>query len=244
MIGRSLFISDIHLLTDRPKITEIFMRFLETEAHKADALYILGDLFEVWIGDDDETPLHKTVIQALRALVDAGIPVYCMHGNRDFLLGKRFMQQSGCILLPDPSVIVLYGTPTLISHGDIFCTRDKQYMKFRKKTRNKLVQKLFLLKSLAKRRAIADQLRETSKAYIAKAEPDLMDVAPETVEQMMRKYKVRYLIHGHTHKPTIEQFMLDNHTATRVVLDTWNDVGNVLVCTPNSELSFTVHTLL
>jgi UDP-2,3-diacylglucosamine hydrolase len=228
-VNKTLFISDLHLEEDQPDIAGIFLRFLQNEARGADSLYILGDFFEAWVGDDDLTVFHRSIIAALRATTAAGLPIYIMRGNRDFLLGQRFMRASGCRLLPDEVVLDLAGVPTLLLHGDQLCTADTAYMKFRKKSRNWLVQKLFLLKSLKKRQAIAANMRAKSKLHTSNAPQYLMDVTQAEVERMMAKHKVQHLIHGHTHRPAVHQFTLDNAPATRTVLAAWHDKGNVLV---------------
>ena len=153
-----------------------------------------------------------------------------IHGNRDFLLGKKFFRETSCQLLPDEHVINLYGSPTLLMHGDTLCTRDKAYLKFRKKARNWFFQKIFLFKSLKKRRAISEKYREASKAYTSTAPDNIMDVTQEEVIRVMKKHHVQYLIHGHTHREAIHQFQLNNKTATRTVLGAWHECGSVLIC--------------
>jgi UDP-2,3-diacylglucosamine hydrolase len=230
----TLFISDLHLEPYRPDITELFLRFLNTTALKADALYILGDFFEAWIGDDDTSDFHQTIITALHQATQQGLPIYFTHGNRDFLIGKKFLRASGCQLLPEEYVIDLYGTPTLVMHGDTLCTLDENYLKFRKKTRKWWVQKLFLLKSLKKRRAIAAKMRADSKEYTSTAPDYLMDVTQTEVERVMQKHQVRHLIHGHTHREAIHHFDLTGQAAKRIVLGAWHDRGSVLVCEKKS----------
>jgi UDP-2,3-diacylglucosamine hydrolase len=154
-----LFISDLHLEESSPKQTQLFLSFLKSATREANSLYILGDFFEVWIGDDDLSPFHKTIIDALKQATSQGLTIYFMHGNRDFLLGKKFFKMTGCHLLPDETVIDLFGQPTLLMHGDTLCTLDVNYLKFRKKVRKWWVQKLFLMKSLKKRQGIAAKMR-------------------------------------------------------------------------------------
>jgi UDP-2,3-diacylglucosamine hydrolase len=226
----NLFISDLHLEDSRPDITDIFFRFLQGDARQADNLYILGDFFEAWIGDDNLTDFNRSVIAELRKATAAGLPIYIMHGNRDFLLGKRFLKATGCQLLPDEYVVNLAGTPTLLMHGDTLCTTDIAYLKFRKTSRNWFMQQLFLLKSLKKRQAIAADMREKSKAYTSTAPEKLMDVTQEEVARVMLKHKVQHLIHGHTHRPAVHQFELAGKSATRTVLAPWHEHGSVLIC--------------
>jgi UDP-2,3-diacylglucosamine hydrolase len=226
----NLFISDLHLEDSRPDITDIFFRFLRQDAVKADALYILGDFFEAWIGDDNLTDFNLSVIAELKRATDAGLPIYIMHGNRDFLLGKRFLKSTGCRLLPDEYVVDLAGTPTLLMHGDTLCTADIAYLKFRKKSRNWFMQQLFLLKSLKTRQKIAADMREKSKAYTSTAPEKLMDVTQVEVLRVMSKHHVQHLIHGHTHRPDLHRFELTEKPATRTVLAPWHDHGSVLIC--------------
>lgn len=227
---RTLFISDLHLDEQHPEMTGLFLKFLKTEAIHAEALYILGDFFETWIGDDDQSTFHDTIIQALREVTEQGIPVYFLHGNRDFLLGKKFFRQTGCKLLPDEYVINLYGTPTLLMHGDTLCTQDIAYLKFRKKARNIFFQKMFLLKSLKKRRLIAEDMREKSRQYTSTQPEYIMDVTPAEVERVMLKHGVKRLIHGHTHREAVHSLMVDGMQAERVVLGAWHGCGSMVVC--------------
>jgi UDP-2,3-diacylglucosamine hydrolase len=227
---KTLFISDLHLEENRPEMAELFINFLINEAIQADALYILGDFFEAWIGDDDLTPFHQKIIAALRSVTQKGLPVYMMHGNRDFLLGKRFMRATGCQLLPDEKVINLYGTPTLLLHGDTLCTQDVKYLKFRKKSRTWLYKKLASLKSLESRRAIAAKMRASSKEHMRNLADYMMDVTQEEVEHVMQRRQVQHLIHGHTHREGVHHFTINNQPATRTVLGAWHEHGYVLIC--------------
>jgi UDP-2,3-diacylglucosamine hydrolase len=226
----NLFISDLHLEDSRPDITDIFFRFLQHDACKADALYILGDFFEAWIGDDNLTDFNRSVIAELNKATTAGLPIYIMHGNRDFLLSKRFLKATGCRLLPDEYIVDLAGTPTLLMHGDTLCTADVAYLKFRKTSRNWFMQQLFLLKSLKTRQGIAANMREKSKAYTSTAPEKLMDVSQEEVARVMSQYNVQHLIHGHTHRPAVHEFELHHKPATRTVLAPWHEHGSVLIC--------------
>jgi len=224
----TLFISDLHLDPERPDITGQALDFLRTEARDAEALYILGDLFEAWVGDDDPEPEKRRVIAALRQLRDGGLPCYFMHGNRDFLVGEGFAAESGCTLLPDPTVIELYGTPVILMHGDTLCTDDHQYQAFRSMVRNPDWQRAMLARPLPERLALARQLRETSAASMAGKSMDIMDVNQGAVEQAMREHGVYTLLHGHTHRPAVHRFELDGHEAVRIVLGDWYTQGSAL----------------
>lgn len=224
----TLFISDLHLDESNPVIVGIFNQFIDYLLHKKiDALYILGDLFEAWIGDDEQTTLQKNVCRRLAQLASAGTPVYFIHGNRDFLIGKRFVHESGCILLPEHKVINLYNRPTLIMHGDSLCTDDIKFQKFRKLTQNKLLRQLFLFMPLSLRKKVAINLRNRSKKYTAMADDTIMDVNQKAVNDIMKKYHVDLLIHGHTHRPFIHK---NENNTTRIVLGAWHTSGNVLIC--------------
>lgn len=230
-----LVISDLHLDENSPEMATLFLRFLKNEAIKADALYILGDFFEMWIGDDNLTDFNLSIIQALHKATQAGLPIYFMHGNRDFLIGKKFLKATGCQLLPDEYVVNLYSTPTLMMHGDTLCTEDVKYLKFRKKSRNWFMQQLFLLKSLESRRAIAKKYREASKTHTSTSPDYIMDVTPAEVERVMLKHNVQRLIHGHTHRKAVHSWMLDERPMTRTVLGAWHEHGSVLVCEPSGS---------
>ena len=227
----TLFISDLHLSAERPAITALFLDFLRGRARSAEALYILGDLFEYWIGDDVAgQPEYQPLIAGLRELTAAGVPVYVMHGNRDFLLGTGFEQATGCTLIPDPSEISLYGEKTLLMHGDSLCTDDVAYLKFRAMVRNPDWVKMFLAKTIAERVAIVRDYREISKAATATKKPEIMDVNPGAVESVVRQHGVRHLIHGHTHRPAQHQLQVDGQDRRRTVLGDWYDQGSVLHC--------------
>jgi UDP-2,3-diacylglucosamine hydrolase len=229
----TLFISDLHLAAERPAITALFLEFLRTRAATAEALYVLGDLFEYWIGDDSAAhPDYRPLIDGLRALTAAGVPVFVMHGNRDFLLGTDFERATGCRLLPDPSVIDLYGEPVLLMHGDTLCTDDTAYLKFREMVRNPDWVKMFLGKTLAERVAIVRDYRDISKAATATKKPEIMDVNAGAVAAALRAHRVHHLIHGHTHRPAQHVLTVDGATMRRTVLGDWYDQGSVLVCEP------------
>ena len=223
-----LFISDLHLDPARPDVAQAFFRFMEQQAPKADALYILGDFFEAWIGDDMQHEFIDAVKQSLRTLIETGIPVYLMHGNRDFLIGKLFTEETGCQLLEDPTLLELFGRKVLLMHGDTLCTRDVDYLAFRQMVRNPDWQKDFLSKSLAERLAIAQNIREVSKEKTGQLQYEIMDVTPSEVEKVMAEQDAQLLIHGHTHRPAIHQLEVNGKAAERVVLGDWHSAGWML----------------
>jgi len=225
-----LFISDLHLDPERPPVTELFLEFLATRARAADALYILGDLFEAWIGDDDDAPLNLEVIGGLRACVEAGTPVFLMHGNRDFLIGQRFAEQSRCTLLPDPERIDLYGVPTLLMHGDLLCTDDTEYLAYREMAHDGGWQSDLLAKPLQERRDIAAEMRRQSREKTAGKPEAIMDVKPDTVIDVMTHHAVTQLIHGHTHRPAEHAMHIAGLPARRYVLGDWYEQGSLLEC--------------
>jgi len=224
----TLFISDLHLDESRPQIVELFERFLGGAACGADALYILGDLFESWIGDDDDAPLPARVARALRELRDRSAPVYFMRGNRDFLLGADYAARAGMTLLDDPTVIDLHGERTLLMHGDTLCTDDGEYQKFRARVHDPAWQREFLSKPLPQRRAFAAQARGESRKHTSTASPEIMDVNQAAVESTLRAHGVRRLIHGHTHRPATHRFDLGGQAAERIVLGDWYEQSSVL----------------
>ena len=221
----SFIISDLHLDESRPAITQAFFEFLRGPAAGADALYILGDFFEVWIGDDDDAPLAAEVARQLKAYSDQGTALYLMHGNRDFLLGDDFARRCGATLLPDPTLAELGGEKVLLMHGDSLCTRDEEYMAFRQQARNPQWQQALLAKPLEERRQIAAQIRAVSKSMNSRKAEDIMDVTPEEVVDIMRAHDVRTLIHGHTHRPARHSLEIDGKPAERIVLGDWGDQG-------------------
>ena len=237
------FISDLHLEEARPDITDAFLAFLRDRAMDIDALYILGDFFEAWIGDDEKTPLQNQVAGALRAVSDSGTAVYLMHGNRDFLLGEDYSSRCSATLLPDPVVVDLYGAPTLLMHGDSLCTADEEYQKFRATMRNQQWQQMFLQRSLADRQKVARQLREISMAKNQGKEEFIMDVTPEEVVREMETHKVQRLIHGHTHRPAEHQLQANGRTAKRIVLGDWAENVWWLDVQPDSEPVLAKHPL-
>ncbi|MBS1205455.1 MAG: UDP-2,3-diacylglucosamine hydrolase [Proteobacteria bacterium] len=224
----TLFIADLHLQTEEPAITAGFLRFLAGEARQADALYILGDLFEAWIGDDDPNPLHQQIASAIKSLIESGVPCYFIHGNRDFLLGKRFARQSGMQLLTEAKVLDLYGRNVLIMHGDTLCTDDAGYQAFRKKVHTPWIQTLFLALPLFIRRRVAARMRAESKAANSSKSLEIMDVNPQAVIDVMEKHRVQWLIHGHTHRPAIHELTANNAPAYRAVLGAWHSEGSMV----------------
>jgi UDP-2,3-diacylglucosamine hydrolase len=224
----TLFISDLHLEAARPGIGEQFLAFLQREATGAEALYILGDLFESWIGDDDPNRHYAAMKRAIRAVTDGGVPVFFMHGNRDFLIGDRFANDTGVRLLPDPCKVALYGEDVLLSHGDALCIDDVRYQEVRSITRDPAWQSRMLDKPLAERQAIARQARADSMSHGASIDLDISDVNQGAVEQLLREYDVLALLHGHTHRPAVHRFLLDGVPATRIVLGDWYAQGSVV----------------
>ena len=228
----TLFIADLHLQTEEPAITAGFLRFLRGEAKSADALYILGDLFEAWIGDDDPNPLHREMAAAIKALVDSGVPCYFIHGNRDFLIGQRYARESGMTLLPEEQVLDLYGRNILIMHGDTLCTDDTGYLAFRAKVHTPWIQKVFLALPLFIRNRIAASMRAGSKAANSSKSMTIMDVNPQAVVKVMEKHRVQWLIHGHTHRPDVHSLIANGEPAHRVVLGAWHSEGSMVKVTP------------
>jgi len=222
------FISDLHLDAGRPKTVQTFLDFTRTEAIHANALYILGDLFEMWIGDDDIEPSNSRVMEALAEVAAAGVPCFYMHGNRDFLIGSAFFAATGGELIEDPKIVEIEGNQVLLTHGDVLCTDDKPYQELRRIVRNPYWQQNFLSKTLEERRAMAKDLRNQSLTETAAKPEDIMDVNQCAVKTMMQEHNVKFLIHGHTHRPGVHSFVLDGHQATRVVLGAWHEKGSVL----------------
>jgi UDP-2,3-diacylglucosamine hydrolase len=225
---KTLFVSDLHLDAASPQIARQFHAFLAGEARSAEALYILGDLFEAWLGDDDPEPAARATVGALRALADSGVPVFVMHGNRDFLIGERFCRETGATLLPDGTVIDLHGERAVLMHGDALCTDDASYQRLRRIVRNPVVRGLFRIMTLDQRRALAARLRAGSRAHVGMTAPEIMDVNAEAVAQAFRMAGVRTMIHGHTHRPAIHPLEVDGAPAKRIVLGDWYAQGSVL----------------
>ena len=224
----TLFVSDIHLDTARPETTRALLALLQGEARDAEALYILGDLFEAWVGDDDPGEPGAAVLAALKALSDGGVPVFLMRGNRDFLYGQQVAERGGLRLLPDPCVVDLHGVPTLLMHGDLLCLDDAAYQAFRRQVRDPAWQAQFMSQPLAARQAFAAQARAASQAHQAGIREDVGDVTPAEVARLMALYGVTRLIHGHTHRPAIHALQVDGRAARRIVLGDWYDQGSLL----------------
>jgi UDP-2,3-diacylglucosamine hydrolase len=224
----TLFISDLHLDGREAVSIELFRKFLTGEARSAQSLYILGDLFEAWIGDDEDDPAVAPVVAALSALTAAGVDCAVMHGNRDFLLGPRFAAATGCRLLGDFERVAIEGEHVLLTHGDLLCTDDTRYLRLRAQLRDLEWQRDFLAKPLAERRAIAADLRKLSAAEIAAKDDYIMDVNRDAVRDTMRAHDVRLLVHGHTHRPGVHRFELDGAPAARIVLGAWHNGASIM----------------
>ena len=235
----SLFIADLHLDDSRPQITDLFERYLAgDEVRQADALYVLGDLVEAWVGDDDDAELPARIARATRAVRESGVPVYFMPGNRDFLLGQDYAGRAGLTLLEDGVVHDLYGRPTLLMHGDTLCTDDVAYQAVRRQVRTPEWKANILAMPLEARRAFAAKARADSRAHTGVAMESIMDVNADAVARAMRGAGVTRLIHGHTHRPAIHDFPLDGQDAQRIVLGDWYEQGSVLRVAPDrAELS-------
>lgn len=223
----TLFVSDLHLQGERTPADALFRRFLAGPAVAAEALYILGDLFDAWLGDDLILPEYQGIVAALRTLTDGGVPVYLMHGNRDFLLGTEFAHRTGCTLLDDPTVIDLYGRPTLLMHGDLLCSDDLPYQQMRRQIRDPRWIAAFLAKPAAERIAFARQLRDISREETGRKAGYVMDVNEETVTTYLHQYRAGRLIHGHTHRPGVYALAGGGE---RLVLGAWEEHGSVLHC--------------
>ncbi len=223
-----LFISDLHLDTAWPAACTQFSGFLRGAAREAEALYILGDLFEVWIGDDDDDPLRAAIRADLDGLTGSGTACYVMHGNRDFLLGARFAAETGCRLLADPVVLDIGEERVLLTHGDLLCREDASYQQLRAQVRRPAWQRRFLRLPLATRMLLAGAARAGSQKYMQRAQPDIMDVTPAAVTAAMHATGARTLIHGHTHRPGVHEFELDGAAARRIVLGAWYEQGSCL----------------
>ncbi|BBB15148.1 UDP-2 3-diacylglucosamine hydrolase [Candidatus Rickettsiella viridis] len=236
----TLFISDLHLSANQPALTRLFLYFLQYQARKAEALYILGDLFESWIGDDDESPFNQQIASSLAELTASGVKTYFMPGNRDFLMGQRFIKKAGCQLLTDPTLITLYGIPTLLTHGDSLCTLDKSYMAFRRLARTRFLQSLFSQLPLLLRQKIARYLRGKEHTGIPSHDAKY-DVVMNEVFREVKKSSAQWIIHGHTHQPCIQllQNTTENSNAKRIkrfVLSDWSTTqGNALIVLPHRD---------
>jgi UDP-2,3-diacylglucosamine hydrolase len=225
---KTLLISDLHLDAAHPAIGEQLLAFLEREARGSDGLYILGDLFEAWLGDDDPDPAARAVIVALRRLVDGGVPCFVLHGNRDFLIGERFCRETGATLLGDGTIAERHGRRVLLMHGDTLCTDDVSYQRLRRIVRNPFVRWVFGRLGLSQRRAIAQWLRAGSRKHVGTTAPEIMAVNAAAVSQAFRSSGVDTLIHGHTHRPAVHELAVDGRLVQRIVLGDWYAQGSVL----------------
>lgn len=234
MSASTLFISDLHLSASRPEVTDLFLAFLErhhpSNHTRIDALYMLGDLFDAWIGDDTSNSHDQHVMERLSQYTEQGIPLYIMPGNRDFLIGKSFVEKTQCTLLPDPTVIDLYGKRVLLMHGDLLCTLDTQYQWFRKIARSPITRFLFLSLPLSLRQTLVRFIRTQSSSQKGKQhiQPAIYDATEAAIHTQLRKHQSHLLIHGHTHKPGLHELMLDGQPAQRIVLGDWGNTGSVL----------------
>ncbi len=227
----SIFISDLHLTPERPLPVQLFHRFIAEVAPDAQALYILGDFFEAWVGDDTlSLPFNRDIVHALKSLADRGVEIYFLPGNRDFLAGQDFAKAAGLNLLADPTRIDLHGVPTLLAHGDQFCTDDTTYQAFRRQVRDPVWQQQFLAQPLEQRLAQAAALRERSEHAKADKKPDIMDVSPAAISAMLDAYPIRRIIHGHTHRPARHESTINGQVIERWVLPDWYEIGGYLTC--------------
>jgi UDP-2,3-diacylglucosamine hydrolase len=224
-----LFISDLHLTAERPEANERFISFIEGKARSAEALYVLGDLFDkFWIGDDDPAEFNKVVAGFFTALSRAGVPLYLMHGNRDFLIGERFARETGAKLLPDPTVVDIGGTRTLLMHGDTLCTDDHEYQAWRAKSRNPALQSQFLAMPVAQRRMMSAAVQDKIKVAASGKAPEIMDVNADAVARAFRQHGVDRMVHGHTHRPAKHELDVDGQRRERWVLPDWYGAGGYL----------------
>ncbi|WED23277.1 UDP-2,3-diacylglucosamine diphosphatase [Vibrio sp. JC009] len=231
----TFFIADLHLTPSRPDITHCFFEFMRNEAASADALYVLGDLFEFWVGDDDNNSFNQSIKQEFRKLTDSGVPCFFAHGNRDFLVGKRFGKETGVTLLGDESVIDLYGTRAVIMHGDTLCTDDLSYIAYREKVHKPWLQWLYNRLPLSVKLKIVAKVQSDIGEDKKQKSLDIMDVNQQEVERVMQLHNCNLMIHGHTHRPGTHVFASDGAEKTRVVLGDWYTQSSVLECTPGKQ---------
>ena len=230
-----LFISDLHLAPERPEIIHLFERFVDEIAIHAERLYILGDFLEYWLGDDDKAVGLESTFQSLKKLSDAGVSVFFMAGNRDFLIGHKLAQKCGFKIIDEPFIETIHGQATLLMHGDTLCTDDIAYQSFRAVVRNKAWQDDVLGKSLEEREQLAQSMRQQSEQANTEKTEEIMDVNQNAVIETMQAHSVSLLIHGHTHRPAIHEFKIDDHPAKRIVLSDWHDKGGYLRISENTE---------
>jgi UDP-2,3-diacylglucosamine hydrolase len=223
-----LFVSDLHLDAATPEAIEQFLAFLAQHAVRAEALYILGDLFEIWIGDDDPQPQKARVCAAIGALTSRGVPCFVLHGNRDFLLARGFCERTGSVLLPDPVVVELAGERVLLTHGDALCTDDHAYQELRSTVRDAAWQRRFLALPMSVRSQLADRARAGSRAHTARTVREVMDVSADAVSAAFRSTAAVRMIHGHTHRPGVHELQVDGRRVWRIVLGAWYEQGSYL----------------
>jgi UDP-2,3-diacylglucosamine hydrolase len=244
-MSTTLFISDLHLAEERPEINSLFFRFMEDTARGAEALYVLGDLFDYWVGDDqlDHDPLARSVTDTIRRLSDAGARVYFMHGNRDFLISERFAREAGLTILADPTLIELYNQQVLLMHGDTLCTEDVAYQQFRAQTRTAEWKNATLAKPYESRQQLAQSIRAQSDSEKNQKPEEIMDVTEATVEEVFRQHHYPLMIHGHTHRPATHRLSVDGHACERWVLADWHGRGECLEISKSGlrRKSFAVH---
>ncbi len=228
--ARYVFVSDVHLDAGSPEAQQQFLEFLRTEAAAARALYILGDLFEAWVGDDDAGGERAAVLAALRDLTASGVACFLLHGNRDFLIGEDFCRQTGCQLLPDPVIAQLDGQRVLLTHGDALCIDDHAYQELRSIVRTPAWQRRFLALPLADRQLLANEARAGSRAHTTRTIPTVMDVNAAAVTAAFKAARVRTIIHGHTHRPAVHDALVDGEPVQRIVLGAWYEQGSYLEC--------------
>lgn len=230
----TLFISDLHLSPTTPETTECFIRFMRQEAIQAEALYVLGDLFEFWVGDDDRSEFANQIRSEFKTLTERGIPCYFTQGNRDFLIGQRFARQTGVKLLGDETVIDLYGRKAVVLHGDTLCTQDVKYLEYRKKVHQPWLQWVFNRIPMSIKKRIVTKVQSDIRTDKQTKSLDIMDVTQSEVEQVMQSHQVDLMIHGHTHRPKVHTFELNQTPCTRIVLGDWYTQGSVLVFDKNN----------
>jgi len=235
-----LFISDLHLSAERPAIIELFNRFIKERAIDAQALYILGDFFEYWLGDDDPAENFESIFESFKLLHQNNVPVFFMHGNRDFLVQQEFADRTHCQLISDPENILIDHTQITLMHGDSLCTDDTEYQQFKRKVRHSEWINSFLQKPLEERKQIVETLRRASQSETAMKQESIMDVNKQAVLDAFKQYNSRWIIHGHTHRPKIHHYNENGHTLTRIVLGDWHDHGSVLSIKTRPELDFDV----
>jgi UDP-2,3-diacylglucosamine hydrolase len=230
----TLFIADLHLDEKHPATYAYFSAFMQKQAPLSEALYILGDLFEKWIGDDHRSPFNELVKADLKRLTQK-IPVYFLHGNRDFLIGKKFARETGCHILPEFSIIKLYGQPIILLHGDVLCSLDKKHMRFRKLTKNSLLKTIFLSLPLTTRQKIGSYVRKSSKQHHQTTPNNYLDVIPETVASTFKNYQINKMVHGHIHQPRVFHTIYHNEWRERIVLGSWEQHGCALKWYPHGK---------